>query len=112
MKLESFWQASAPKFTGAASEPLPTRADVVVIGGGFTGISAALSLAKTGVDVVVLERGEVMSQASGRNGGHCNTGVAQNFAALAGSRGYSPVPEFGARYTAPRSALQRADSPA
>ena len=33
-------------------------------------------------------------------------------AALAGSRGYSPVPEFGARYTAPRSALQRADSPA
>lgn len=33
-------------------------------------------------------------------------------AALAGSRGYSPVPEFGARYTAPKSALRRADSPA
>ncbi|MEH9184390.1 NAD(P)/FAD-dependent oxidoreductase [Klebsiella quasipneumoniae] len=98
MKLESFWQASAPKFTGAASEPLPTRADVVVIGGGFTGISAALSLAKTGVDVVVLERGEVMSQASGRNGGHCNTGVAQNFAALAGSRGIEEASRFYRAY--------------
>jgi len=34
MKLESFWQATAPAFTGAAREPLPAQADVVVIGGG------------------------------------------------------------------------------
>ncbi|KEA54261.1 FAD-dependent oxidoreductase [Mangrovibacter sp. MFB070] len=82
MKLESFWQATAPEFTGAASTPLPAHADVVVIGGGFTGVSAALNLAKSGVDVVLLERDQVMSQASGRNGGHCNTGLAQNFATL------------------------------
>lgn len=85
MKLESFWQVTAPAFTGAAHEPLPAQADVVVIGGGFTGISAALNLARSGISVVLLESGDVMSQASARNGGHCNTGVAQNFASLVAS---------------------------
>lgn len=98
MKLESFWQATAPEFTGAASTPLPAHADVVVIGGGFTGVSAALNLAKSGVDVVLLERDQVMSQASGRNGGHCNTGVAQNFAALVASRGLEEASRFYRAY--------------
>ncbi|MBV4365287.1 NAD(P)/FAD-dependent oxidoreductase [Erwinia phyllosphaerae] len=87
MKLESFWQATAPVFTGAAGKELPKTADVVVIGGGFTGISAALNLARSGLNVVVLEAAGVMSQASARNGGHCNTGVSQNFASLVASLG-------------------------
>lgn len=45
------------------------RADVVVIGAGFTGLSAALQLAETGVDVVVLEAAELGWGASGRNNG-------------------------------------------
>lgn len=94
MKLESFWQATAPAFTGAATGDLPATADVVVIGGGFTGISAALNLARSGVKVVVLEAGEVMSQASGRNGGHCNTGVAQNFSALVESQGVEQATRY------------------
>ncbi|MCX8961690.1 NAD(P)/FAD-dependent oxidoreductase [Erwinia psidii] len=87
MKLESFWQATSPLFTGAQQRDLPATADVVVIGAGFTGISAALSLARSGLNVVVLEAGTVMSQASSRNGGHCNTGVSQNFASLVASAG-------------------------
>nr|WP_314423196.1 FAD-binding oxidoreductase [uncultured Erwinia sp.] len=94
MKLESFWQATAPEFTGAATGDLPATADVVVIGGGFTGISAALNLARSGVNVVVLEAGQVMSQASGRNGGHCNTGVAQNFSALVASQGVEQATRY------------------
>jgi len=94
MKLESFWQATAPAFTGAAREPLPARADVVVIGGGFTGVSAALNLARSGISVVLLESGDVMSQASARNGGHCNTGVAQNFASLVASQGLEQASRF------------------
>jgi monoamine oxidase len=35
--------------------PLPEKADVAIIGAGFTGLSAALSLAKRGAKVVVLE---------------------------------------------------------
>ncbi|MFH8134932.1 NAD(P)/FAD-dependent oxidoreductase [Pantoea osteomyelitidis] len=94
MKLESFWQATAPAFSGAASGALPSRADVVVIGGGFTGISAALNLARSGLEVVVLESGQVMSQASARNGGHCNTGVAQNFSSLVASQGIEQASRF------------------
>lgn len=98
MKLASFWQATAPAFSGAAQGELPATADVVVIGGGFTGISAALNLARSGLNVVVLEAAEVMSQASGRNGGHCNTGVAQNFAALAASQGVEQATRYYQAY--------------
>ena len=87
MKMESFWQDNRPVFTGGCQQALPERAEVVVIGGGFSGISAARNLARQGIDVVLLESEEVMSQASSRNGGHCNNGVAQNFAGLVASKG-------------------------
>jgi glycine/D-amino acid oxidase-like deaminating enzyme len=45
------------------------RADVVVIGGGVTGSAAAYYLARTGVEVLVIERHDLNTQASGRNAG-------------------------------------------
>ncbi len=50
------------------------RADVCVIGGGFTGLSAALNLAEQGMDVVLLEAEQVGFGASGRNGGQVGSG--------------------------------------
>jgi sarcosine oxidase subunit beta len=46
-------------------------AAVVIVGGGVTGLSAGWWLARAGVDVVVLEKGIVGWEASGRNGGGC-----------------------------------------
>jgi NADPH-dependent 2,4-dienoyl-CoA reductase/sulfur reductase-like enzyme len=53
MKLEPYWLASAPRFTSGSTEPVEGQVDVAVIGGGFTGLSAARSLAKTGARVAV-----------------------------------------------------------
>jgi glycine/D-amino acid oxidase-like deaminating enzyme len=54
---------------------MPTRAAVVVIGAGYTGLSTALHLASGGHDVVVLEAQEPGWGAAGRNGGQVNAGL-------------------------------------
>jgi glycine/D-amino acid oxidase-like deaminating enzyme len=79
---QSYWLATAPEFGGAALGAVEGKADVAIIGGGFTGLSAALALARSGASVVVLEADKVIGQASGRNGGQCNAGTAQDFGAL------------------------------
>ena len=48
--------------------------DVVIVGGGFTGLSAAVQLAKAGIDVVLIEAHRFGDGASGRNGGQLGTG--------------------------------------
>lgn len=53
----------------SAATELPAHSDVVVIGAGITGLSAALHLARAGRDVVVLDRGDVWGEASGANAG-------------------------------------------
>jgi len=52
---------------------LPARADVVVIGGGIVGVSAALHLAKKGVSVALCEKGRIAGEQSSRNWGWCRT---------------------------------------
>lgn len=54
------------------------RADVVVIGGGYTGLSTALHLRAQGVDVAVLEQGFAGSGASGRNAGHLTPTIGKD----------------------------------
>jgi glycine/D-amino acid oxidase-like deaminating enzyme len=86
------------------AEPAPTlppldgdrRAEVVVVGGGFTGLSTALSLAEKGVSVVVLEAHEPGWGASGRNGGQVNPGLKHEPDAV--ERDYGP--DLGARMVA------------
>ena len=71
---QSLWSATAPELPSFANRPLPERADVVIIGGGYTGLSAALRLAKLGANVTVLEKETVGWGASSRNGGMVLTG--------------------------------------
>jgi glycine/D-amino acid oxidase-like deaminating enzyme len=94
MKPTSFWLDTAPAFAGGAEGPLPKRADVVVVGGGLTGLSAAHTLAKRGVDAVLLEAGGVGWEASGRNGGHCNNGLSHDFTGVAARFGVERAREM------------------
>ncbi|MDR6954008.1 gamma-glutamylputrescine oxidase [Ancylobacter sp. 3268] len=70
----SWYAATATPFPAFPPLKGTVRADVCVIGGGYTGLSAALHLAQAGLDVVVLEAAKIGSGASGRNGGQIHTG--------------------------------------
>ena len=64
---------------GSAPQTLPLtgsrRAAVAIVGGGYTGLSAALHLAEAGTEAVLLEANEPGWGASGRNGGQVNPGL-------------------------------------
>ena len=59
----------------------PSHADVVIVGAGYTGLSAARHLARAGASVVVIEREQVGWGASSRNGGQVLTGLKVEAAA-------------------------------
>ncbi len=73
----SWWEASIDKDLKLNSKPLTDNqiCDVVIIGGGYTGLSSAYHLAKEfNIDVRILEAGHIGWGASGRNGGFCTMG--------------------------------------
>lgn len=72
------WQATAPD-GHRALPPLraPVTAEVVVVGHGGAGLTAAARLAEAGVDVVALDAGQPGAGASGRNGGFLLAGLAE-----------------------------------
>jgi gamma-glutamylputrescine oxidase len=57
----------------------PDLCDIAIIGGGLTGVTAALHLAEHGYDVVLLEAEAIGSGGSGRNGGHLCQGWPNDF---------------------------------
>jgi glycine/D-amino acid oxidase-like deaminating enzyme len=66
---------------------VPARADVVIVGGGYTGISAARALARAGALTVVLDRETPGWGASTRNGGFVLPGFKRDLSAIAGKWG-------------------------
>ena len=74
-KQQNYWHTTVRMPDDTQLTPLPSKADVAVIGGGFTGLSAARTLAKRGVKVAVLEANTIGWGASSRNGGMVLTGL-------------------------------------
>lgn len=91
---DSYYAATA---VGIADHPVlkgAERADVCVIGGGYTGLSAALNLAERGFDVVLLEAERVGYGASGRNGGLIGSGQRKDALELEEQFGYARSRQF------------------
>src|SRR5215211_3750190 len=70
-----YWHTTAQMPDNSIRLPLPEKVDIAIIGGGFTGLSAARTLAKQGVNVIVLEAETIGWGASSRNGGMVLTGL-------------------------------------
>src|SRR5450755_321521 len=72
---KNYWLTTVESPKVASSNSLPEAVDVAVIGAGFTGLSAARTLAKRGAKVAVLESETIGWGASSRNGGMVLTGM-------------------------------------
>src|SRR5215213_480328 len=70
-----YWHTTVQMPDDSNLTPIPEKVDVAVIGGGYTGLSAARTLAKQGVRVAVLEANTIAWGASSRNGGMVLTGL-------------------------------------
>ena len=69
-------------FPAAGAQPLPASADVVVVGAGFTGLTAAARITAHGKHAVVVDSGALGEGASGRNAGMIHAGVRRDIAFL------------------------------
>ena len=80
MELSAYWWQDI----SLKREPrnLPSEADVVIIGGGFTGLSAGLAMLRAGRSVVILDKGQPGMGASTRNGGICSGNIRLSHARL------------------------------
>jgi glycine/D-amino acid oxidase-like deaminating enzyme len=87
-KLSPYWWDRVPR-PALDSSALPARADVVVVGSGYTGLHAALQTVRGGRHTLVLDAEDAGWGCSTRNGGQISTSVKPGFAVLA--RRYGPA---------------------
>ena len=83
----SYYRATATAFAAQPALAGEARADVCVIGGGFTGLSAALAAAEAGYSVILLEAETIGYGASGRNGGQLIPGLRWSMGEILGEFG-------------------------
>ncbi|MEO5695096.1 MAG: FAD-dependent oxidoreductase [Usitatibacter sp.] len=100
------WSLLSPECVPVAANPLPSSADVVVVGAGLTGLSCAYHLlaVNPGLSVVVLDARHPGSGASGQTTGMVTPGVGQDFAALVRRLG---LDRAGSLYAETREAVKQ-----
>lgn len=94
MQLQSLWSATAPDLPSFANRPLPERSDAVIVGGGYTGLSAALRLAQLGARVTVVDKEAIGWGASSRNGGMVLTGHKHGIGEISQTMGMTRAREL------------------
>ena len=90
----SYFKLAAPEVPQYPPLDGSRKADVAIVGGGYTGLSAALHLAEAGVDVVLIDADTIASGASGRNGGQIHSGLRRDVIWLEKRFGYERAKTF------------------
>lgn len=85
-KFQPYWWDAAPPMPFSSGEPAGCY-DAVIVGSGFTGISAALRLARAGRSVAVLDRQDPGAGASRRNAGFIGRVLKKSYSELVSSKG-------------------------
>ncbi len=104
LKLTPYWWESAPRPENAQAD-IPSTADVAIVGAGFAGLTAALTLARAGRGVVVFDAMRAGEGASSRNGGICSGNIKFSFSALIDKYGLGQAKAIVAEGVAARTAL-------
>jgi glycine/D-amino acid oxidase-like deaminating enzyme len=100
VKFTSYWLDTAPEGSPERSKTnVEGRTDVAVIGGGLTGVVAALHLARRGAKVHLFEQHTVGFGASGRNGGMATTGMSIGIRHAVAKLGFETAARLYGAYT-------------
>ncbi len=89
-KTTPYWWEATPRPELAQIE-MPAKADVVIIGAGYTGLSAALQTTRGGRHTVVLDAEDAGWGCSTKNGGHVSTSIKLTFDELSSKYGAEPA---------------------
>ncbi len=92
----SYWLEEASLPQAATLEALPDAVDVLVVGAGYTGLSAARETARTGLRTLVLDAGAIGGGCSGQNGGQVAYSIKPTLADLSSRHGAELAARIGA----------------
>lgn len=90
----SMWEATAGERKGRPTLIDEQHCDVVIIGGGFSGLSTSYHLQQMGIKTIVLEKYTIGYGASGRNGGELLTGYHGTMESFAQKKGFETAKQM------------------
>lgn len=106
LKLTPYWWEAAP-LNAAETVDIPGRVDVGIVGAGYAGLSAALTLARAGRSVVVFDSQRAGEGASSRNGGICSGHIKMPFTRMVKTLGMDRAMALYGEGVAARESLAR-----
>lgn len=105
-KYTPYWWEDTPEIKSLSS-PIQKECDVAILGAGYSGLSAALELAKAGRSVQIFERDELGKAASTRSGGIASGNLRVSFSGMIKRYGLEQAKQYCGEAVAARTDLQR-----